>query len=93
MMVMSPIPTNNMMQMIGSRMLDLEVGEFYGPLQASPVQASPVIASRLAAVEVDNSQLAMIIDDIAEKSKATSEVFVGSLDSVFGNKDHDLFDM
>ena len=93
MMVMSPIPTNNVMPMIGTRIMDLEVGEVYGPVQASPVQASPVQASRLAAVEVDNSQLAMIIDDIAEKSKSTSEVFAGSFDSVFGNDDDDLFDL
>ncbi len=87
MMVLSPIPTNNSMPMIGSRMIELEEGQFYGPMQASAEQAVMSIGS-----ETENSQIAMIIDDIAEKSAATSDAYIGSLDALFGNdNDDELF--
>ena len=70
--------------MIGSRMIDVEEGQIYGPVQASAVQAVASIGS-----ETENSQLAMIIDDIAEKSAATSDVYIGSLDALFGDDDDD----
>ena len=37
--------------------------------------------------ETENSQLALIDNDIAEKSEVTSDVFIESLDMVFGGED------
>ena len=84
MMVLSPIPTNNSMPMIGSRLIEVEEGQVYGPVQSIAEQALMSVGS-----ETENSQMAMIIDDIAEKSAATSDMYIGSLDALFGNDDDD----
>ncbi|HUP81558.1 MAG TPA: Calx-beta domain-containing protein, partial [Pirellula sp.] len=82
MMVLSPIPVNNPMPMIGSRLIEVEEGQVYGPVQANAVQA--VITKEKQA---ENTQFAMIIDEIAEKTAATSDINIGSLDLLFGDED------